>query len=45
MNKVNESISSYILAYKILKDISTKWIDFKDFKDGLIDKEGKRTSK
>lgn len=45
MNKINEigSAGDYILAYKILKDLGTKWEDFQEFKDNLIDKEGKRT--
>ena len=36
------SVKEYVLAYTILKDISTPWEDFEEFKEGLIDKDGKR---
>lgn len=34
--------SNFILAYKILKDISTKWEDFDAYKLGIIDAKGKK---
>lgn len=34
------SVSNFILAYKILRDISTKWIDFPAYSLGLIDDRG-----
>lgn len=32
--------SNFIIAYKILRDISTKWVDYPAFKIGLIDEKG-----
>lgn len=32
--------SNFILAYKILKDISTKWVDYPAYTLGLIDEKG-----
>lgn len=34
------SASNFILAYKILKDISTKWVDYEAYTLGLIDDKG-----
>ena len=34
------SASNFILAYKILKDISTKWVDFEAYSLGLLDDKG-----
>jgi len=36
------SASNFILAYKILKDISTKWDKFDAYKLGIIDDKGKK---
>ena len=41
--KLNEiKASDFILAYKIMKDLGTKWTDFDAYELGLIDKDGKR---
>lgn len=43
MNKINEiSAGDFILAYKILKDLSRKWEDFEAYNLGLIDKDGNK---
>lgn len=34
--------SNFIVAYKILKDISTKWTDFDAYEQGIIDDKGKK---
>ena len=39
---VLESVSSFILAYKIIKDIGTNWKDFDAYKLGLIDDKGSK---
>jgi len=44
--KINElSASNFIMAYKILKDISRPFTDYEAYKLGLIDKNGRRLKK
>ncbi len=41
--KINEiNASDFVLAYKLLKDIGTKWTDYDAYKLGIIDEDGKK---